>query len=75
MKALRLHGIGDLRCDEVPVPEPKGIEPVSYTHLVLSSVSEASTFLQSEIFLLWYNWEVQSVPFGPVTAEEWYQLY
>ena len=26
MKALRLHGIGDLRCDEVPVPEPKGIE-------------------------------------------------
>lgn len=26
MKALRLHGIGDIRVDEVPIPEPRGKE-------------------------------------------------
>lgn len=26
MKAVRLHAIGDLRCDEVPVPAPRGQE-------------------------------------------------
>ena len=26
MKAVRLHAIGDLRCDEVPIPEPRGTE-------------------------------------------------
>ena len=26
MKAVRLHAIGDLRCDEMEVPVPKGEE-------------------------------------------------